>query len=166
MMDMKMNVCPICKLEDAVVEQGFKYSDQTTINCQRCKIFTITRTAERMAETREHSPKLSAWIRNRNEQQAEVPVIDSRTIDEIQAGLPDYTPREKQIILLQNIERKTEYPGKAVLIVTEYDIPLAWASNSQEFVYYLDSLLKRGFIIETESHGPLIMNLNETDETS
>ena len=82
--------------------------------------------------------KLSAWIRNRNEQQAEVPLINSLDISE---GLPDYSPREKQIILLQNIVRKTEYPGKGVKIVPEYDIPLAWASAEEEFMYYINSLI-------------------------
>lgn len=162
MTDKKMKICPICKLEDAVVEQGSRSTDQTTINCQRCKIFTITRTAERMAEARESSPKLSAWIRNRNEQHAEVPVINSRSLDEIQAGLPDYNPREKQIILLQNIERNTEYPGKKVLIVPEYDIPLAWASTEEEFMYYINSLIERGFLRGNEEDVYPLEGITET----
>lgn len=163
MIDREIKVCPICKLEDTVVEQGFKYSDQATINCQRCKIFTITITAQDMAETREYSPKLSAWVRDRNEQHAEVPVINSRSIDEIQAGLPDKNPREKQIILLQNIERKTEYPGKSVQIDPEFDIPLAWASAQEEFMHYINSLIERGLLKNLGKSG-LPFHQNEVGE--
>ncbi|MEW6659875.1 MAG: hypothetical protein AB1424_14550 [Thermodesulfobacteriota bacterium] len=97
-------------------------------------------------------PKLSAWIRSQNEQQKEIPEINLYNINNLQTGLPDYNPREKQIILLQNIERKTEYPGKKVRIVPEYDIPLAWASTKEEFIYYINSLIERGFLRGNEKN--------------
>jgi hypothetical protein len=99
-----------------------------------------------MAKKRGLNQKLSAWIRNRNEQGAEVPEINSKSLDDIQAGLPDYTPREKQIILLQNIERKTEYPGQRIELNYLDDFPLAWATGRDEFFYYITSLKDRGLL--------------------
>lgn len=139
--------CPICKLEfNRDLKSEFDYDERLPINCPRCHKFTITRTAARMAEARDLGPKLSAWIRNLNEHETEVPEINSKSLGEIQVGLPDYNPREKQIILLQNIERKTEYPGKSVQIDPEFDIPLAWASAQEEFIYYINSLIERGLL--------------------
>jgi len=142
----KKNLCPICKLEDSSVEREFDGGERVSINCHRCKRFTITRTAKTIAERRNLGAKLSAWIRNRNEQGTEIPEINSKSLEDIQAGLPDYSPREKQLILLQNIERKTEYPGKAVKIDARYDIPLAWAAGEEEFLYYINSLIERGLL--------------------
>jgi nucleoside 2-deoxyribosyltransferase len=143
--DLIKTICPICKLADNDINRNDS-GDKFTINCPRCKRFTISGTAKAIAERRELGPKLSAWIRNRNEQGAEIPEINSKSLEEIQAGLPDYSPREKQIILLKNIERKTEYPGQRVVLNYIYDFPLAWASGDEEFLYYIRSLQERGFL--------------------
>jgi len=139
--------CLICKLKfERDLKSEFDYSERLTLNCPRCHKFTITRTAARRAEALELGQKLSAWIRNLNENGIEVPEINSNSLEQIQKILPDHSPREKQIILLQNIERMTKYPGKPILIIPEYDIPLAWASDKEEFMYYIESLINRGFL--------------------
>ena len=142
--------CPICKLAAQDVEREFDYGERVTINCARCHRFTITRTAGNIAKRRDLGPKLSAWVRNRNEQGADIPEINSNSLDDIGEGLPDYSPREKQIILLQNLERKSRYPGDAVQVIPEFDIPLAWASAKEEFLYYLDSLIERNLVRRTD----------------
>jgi hypothetical protein len=140
----EMETCPICKLKDErIVITG---NDLLTVNCPRCKNFTITETAEAMAKVEEINPKLSAWIRNFNEQGAEVPKINSHTLKDLPASLPDRSPREKQIILLKNIERKTKYPGQIVSLSYSYDFPLAWATGEDEFYYYISSLKDRGLL--------------------
>lgn len=142
-----MGTCPICKLNDdqiAITKNG--PLDQTdTINCPRCKKFNITYVALSSLHEKPES-KISAWIRNLNEQERDVPLITTDTVQDIQAGLPDYSPREKQLILLKNIERKTEYPGQRVMLDFRYDIPLAWASTDEEFLYYINYLQDRGFL--------------------
>jgi nucleoside 2-deoxyribosyltransferase len=148
-----MIACPICKLEYDSQKILFDYGERVNIDCPRCKKFTITRTAESIARTRELGPKLSAWVRNLNEQRADVPEINSNTLKTIPASLPNYSTREKQIILLQNIERKTEYPGKSVQIDPEFDIPLAWASAQEEFMYYINSLIERGLLKDLGKRG-------------
>lgn len=151
--DLTKKICPICKLADNGInrEDG---GDKFTITCPRCKKFIIVRNVETTLKSKDSIPKISAWIRNRNEQHAEVPEINSKSLKDIQAGLPDYSPREKQVILLQNIERMTAYPGKEVLIVPEYDIPLAWASTQEEFLYYIESLIERGLLRNLGKSGP------------
>lgn len=144
----RAHTCPTCKLNDEQIvrRNAGNFGQLIRITCPRCKEFVISDFTEITAPHSLLGPKLSAWIRNRNEQGAEVPLILLDELKDLQAGLPDYSPREKQIILLQNIERKTEYPGKPVEIVAKYDIPLAWAGGEEEFLYYINSLIERGLL--------------------
>jgi hypothetical protein len=143
-------ICPICKLEDDSIE---KISDNTMkylVKCPRCKNYTITFQASQAMGGQYPIPKLSAWIRDFNEKQTGIPEIYQESLEKIPASLPDRSPREKQITLLQNIERKTEYPGKPILIIPENDIPLAWAKTKEEFLYYIESLIERGLLRITD----------------
>jgi nucleoside 2-deoxyribosyltransferase len=152
-----MPTCPICKLsDDNIVEKTQDLERGILIECPRCKKFTITHFAMRTGP--QLGSKLSAWVRDRNERSDDIPQITTDILKELQTGLPDYTPRQKQIILLQNIERKTEYPGKGVLIVPDYDTPLAWASTREEFVYYMESLIGRGLLKVIDSGGVAKIN--------
>lgn len=139
------HTCPICKLiDDQIVHKGSGLASKT--KCPRCKEFIILDLIEFTAPDSFFGPKLSAWIRDRNERHAEVPKLTTDTLEDLQKGLPNYGPREKQIRLLRNIERKTEYPGKPMQIVPKYDIPLAWASSQEEFMYYIISLIDRNLL--------------------
>jgi hypothetical protein len=140
-----MKPCPICLLSDQQIDYQTVEGSLTRINCPRCKSFFISFNALN-EELNPLRAKLSAWIRNRNEQGGEVPQITTDTLKNLQSGLPDYSPREKQTILLHNIERKTEYPGNPVVLTYNYDYPLAWASGVEELVYYINSLQERGFV--------------------
>ncbi len=145
-------ICPICKLENDNIEGRSIGRGSYLFNCPRCKNFIVT--LEALTETKFQGPipKLSAWIRDFNEKGIDNPQIYREALKKIPASLPEYNAREKQLRLLRNIERMTEYPGKAVLIVPEYDIPLAWASTQREFVYYMGSLIDRGLlrVIDTD----------------
>jgi hypothetical protein len=118
---------------------------KSSYDCPRCGKFTIT--YEAMSDSNlPIGPKISAWIRNLNEHGSEVPEINRHTLIDLQKRLPNYNPREKQINLLQNIERKTEYPGQRIALSFTNDFPLAWASGDEEFLYYITSLQERGFL--------------------
>ncbi len=93
--------------------------------------------AERKVEGNQLGPKLSAWIRDRNKPEQDIPEIDSDFLKELEKTLPNYTPSQKQLILLRHIERKTSFPGHSVDVVLNLDFPLAWASRENEFTYYL-----------------------------
>jgi nucleoside 2-deoxyribosyltransferase len=158
--------CPICKLEQENVEV-WDYGERITLDCARCGEYTITATAAAVAERRTLGPKLSAWIRDRNESGTEVPEINSRTLDEIEKSLPDYRVSEKQLLLLRALERKTEFAGKAVEIVPEFDFPLAWAGSEAEFIYLVKALQQRT-LVQLAGGSPdinsLVFNLEITPE--
>ena len=145
------HTCPICKLNDERIIRDKLGILRLRVKCPRCKEFVILDSVAFDEPNSRFGPKVSAWIRNHNEQNAEVPQITTETMEDLQTILSNYSPREKQVILLQNIERKTEYPGKLVTIVPKYDIPLAWASAEEEFRYYIDSLIKRGLLEKMDS---------------
>jgi len=96
---------------------------------------------------------LSAWVRDLKEQDAKAPQITSDLLNNLQSSIPDRSPREKQIKLLRSIERKTKYPGQIIELNWKYDFPLAWASNYEEFLYYINSLHDRGFLSNEMTSG-------------
>ncbi len=138
--------CPVCKLEETEVISTSDAGRLTSYRCDRCGEFIISNMAEGMVERRQLGPKLSAWIRDRNEQVQDNPKIDSDFLKEIEKTIPNYSPSQKQLILLRHIERKTSFPGHSVNVVSNLDFPLAWASQAEEFTYYLDSLIHRGLL--------------------
>lgn len=165
MTEEKAQKCPICSLasDQIVIRKGSMLAAR--VKCPRCKEFIISDLIEFIAPDSFFGSKLSAWIRDRNERQAEIPKLTTDKIEDLKNRLPNYSPREKQIILLQNIERKTEYPGKPVQIDPEFDIPLAWASAQEEFMHYINSSIepsllrnlgKIGFSYHQGSTGELI----------
>jgi hypothetical protein len=131
------HACPICKLNDETIIRDELGILKLRVKCPRCNEFIIWDSVAFEEPDLKFGLKVSAWIRDRNEQGAEVPQITTQTLEDLQTILPNYSPREKQIKLLRNIERKTEYPGQTVKIIPKYDIPLAWASAEEELRYYL-----------------------------
>lgn len=146
--------CPICKL-DAKDVRVWDHGERISLECERCGKFTITRTAATIAQSQEIGPKLSAWIRERFESGAEVPEINSDTLKEVQAALPNYRVSEKQLLLLRAFERRTAFPGQSINVVPHYDYPLAWASGEKEFLYLLRSLIDRGLVRRTDGSADL-----------
>lgn len=137
--------CPICKLGSNEVHYS-DYGERLSLDCARCGKFTITATAAAVAEKNNLSPKLSAWIRDRNENGVDVPEINSASLKEIETKLPTYRVADKQLLLLRALEKKTEFPGQAVTVHEHLDFPLAWATSEKEFLYLLRSLIERGFV--------------------
>ncbi|HLD48518.1 MAG TPA: hypothetical protein VJA64_11885 [Desulfobaccales bacterium] len=154
-------ICPICQLADNRIEKMSAGGRNLLVNCPRCKKFILTFEALiASGGSRVPIPKLSAWIRDFNERGSGIPEIYQESLEEIPASLPDYSPREKQIKLLQNIERKTEYPGQTVKIIPKYDIPLAWASAEEELKYYVQSLIDRNLIQKmSQEIGPVPLSI-------
>ncbi len=145
MTDTAQAPCPICKLENPDIT----YSDaaeKLSVQCPRCGNFRITRTAARMAESRQIAPRLSAWIREATEAGREIPEINSRNIDAIELTLPAYSVSQKQVLLIRALARKSKFPGDEIQVIPEYDFTLAWASNQEELAFYLRTLVERGLL--------------------
>lgn len=146
--------CPICKLEAKDV-RVWDYGERLTLECARCGKFTITGTAAAIAEKKELGPKLSAWIRERSETVSEVPEINSKTLEEVEAALPNYRVAEKQLLLLRALERRTKFPGHEIDVMPHLDFPIAWAAGEDEFRYLLRSLIERKLVRRTDGPSDL-----------
>jgi nucleoside 2-deoxyribosyltransferase len=154
--------CPICNLEDYHLKVlgtpepglGLHYT------CPRCGEFSITRFELRKIEGGTFDPKVIAWIRDVNERGEDKPNISFDYIKELEKNIPDYGPADKQLLLLRNIERMTKYPGNFAMLVPEFDYPLAWASREEEFQYYVNSLVKRGLLVENVKDGSLFVQIS------
>lgn len=140
------NQCPICKLNDQIVESKYDYGDKITYRCVRCGRYTISRTARDVIHDTESEVGLSAWLRERSVLGIETPMLTSTFLEEVIRTLPNYSPSEKQRRLLKAIEALTKYPGAQVDLVPEHEAPLAWAENSEEFGFYVKSLIDRGLL--------------------
>lgn len=138
--------CPICKLESQTVLAERDYGDKVTYDCARCGKYTISGTAEAIAERKNKSAELSGWLRERTLLGIEIPMLTSSFLEEVIKTLPSYSPLEKQNKLLKAIELLTAYPGREVVLIPECEVSLAWAQNKEEFKYYLKSLMDRGLI--------------------
>ena len=138
-------ICPICKLDKQDV-RVWDYGERLSLECARCGKFTITRTAASMAESNDLGQKLTAWIRERTESAREIPEINSNTLKAVEAALPTYRVTEKQLLFLRALEKRTQFPGQPLDIVSQFDYPLAWAANEEEFHYLIRSLIERNLI--------------------
>lgn len=138
--------CPICKLPNQTVLVERDYGDKVTYDCKRCGRFTLSGTAEAVAEHQNKSAELSGWIRERNIRKIDIPLLDNYFMEQLIPSLPKYSPREKQIKLLEAVEILTDYPGREVVLIPEHEASLAWADNEKEFQYYIKALMDRGLL--------------------
>ncbi len=97
-------------------------------------------------DSRSPAHMLSAWIRDRNETGIKVPMLMQDLVATIEKSIRHYSPAEKQILLLQAIEKRTDAPGGGVSLNYDSDYPLAWAKNRDEFKYHIKSLDERSLI--------------------
>lgn len=145
--------CPVCKLDNQKVLSERDYGDKVTYDCARCGQYTISGTAEHIADRANKSSQLSGWLKERNMLGIEIPMLTSDFLNEVVKTLPQYSPIEKQNKLLKAIELQTNYPGKEVILTPDLDVSLAWAENDQEFTYYVKSLIDRGLIEINSTKG-------------
>lgn len=135
--------CPVCKGALKGMTRG--QADFDHYKCPRCGPFSITRTAEASIRNEPPDPKLSAWLRQQSEAGTPHQELSFEALKLIRNSLPSYTPHQKQLILLQNIERNTKYPGTHTRLDPD-DYPLAWADSHVELNFYIQALHERGLL--------------------
>ncbi len=138
-------ICPVCKIEEGVTCNGTDLGRSLFYKCERCGKYSITSTAKSMVASRSLM-SLSSWIREKNDLGIEPPNISSDLIKQVPDLIPNYSPSQKQLILLRKLEKKTEYPGQKVTIHPHFDFTISWASNEKELIYYILSLIDRNLI--------------------
>lgn len=145
-MNEQLRRCPVCQLDDQQVLAEEDRGEKVTYECSRCGTYTITRSANGIPEKEGKAAELSAWLRERNLLGVEIPLLHTIFLKELIKTLPVYTVSEKRKKLLKALERKTDYPGREVILIPERDLSLAWARNETEFKYYIKSLMEQGLV--------------------
>jgi nucleoside 2-deoxyribosyltransferase len=138
-------ICPVCKNNEGVSINETIMGRTLFYSCERCGKYYITSTAKSMVESH-FLISLSSWIREKNDLGIEPPTISSDLIKQIKDFIPNYSPNQKQLILLRKLEKKTGYPGQEVSIHPRFDFTIAWATCEKEFIYYVQSLINRNLI--------------------
>lgn len=144
--------CPICQLNNQKI---LTHGDKYIIECARCGRYTMSGSVIGLPEIKK-SPELSAWLRERNMLDIEIPMLSSYFLEEVENTLPSYSPLEKQNKLLNAIELLTAHPGKEVSLKSSNEMSLAWAQNTEEFEYYVRSLIERDLIRDLSANQGLV----------
>ena len=134
--------CPICKRDQGVAEKQVN-SSMVFYQCPVCRQYEMPPFVPEVHGAPAPNRKLSAWIREQNERGETVRFAKERMIANVLASIPDYTPLEKQLKLLQAIAKRSDVPGTKVKLSSEKDIPLAYSSSSKELAFYLRALEER-----------------------
>ncbi len=138
-------VCPICKCDQSVKTNTISQSMEH-YQCPLCGEYVMPPLVPEVHGERSPNRKLSAWIREQNERREQVEFTKEGMIETIAASVPDYRPSEKQVRLLKAIERRSGYPGQETTLKLDFDFPLAYARDRDEFSFYLQALKERGLI--------------------
>jgi len=137
--------CPICKQHEFSVEAGDR-GRENLISCRTCGNFYIGSMAAFRLNNGLDPKQLSAWIRTQNLRNSEAPDIRKENIDSVIDALPRIQASQKPFLLLRSIRLLTRVPGELIKLDARLDYPLAWAFDSDEFVFHLDHLKSLGFI--------------------
>jgi len=142
-------ICPICRFPEQDVTRKPGAGEKFIFKCARCGKFKISYSARLAANKKNPGPKICGWIRNLQELGMDVPEIETRTLAEIEQSIPDYNPSDKQYLFLRNLSRRSRFPGDSVSIRPALDYPLAWASASEEILFYIRFLVERDLLVWT-----------------
>ncbi len=148
-------ICPVCKYNQGVKQEELKPAlengrvtapPMVSYKCAVCGLYAIPRQVPEIHGESTPNRRLSAWIREQNEQGLQVRFTSESTMRNVIASIPDYRPSEKQLKLLKAIERRSDPPGKMVKLNTAQDISLAYSSNREELVFHLQALQERSLL--------------------
>lgn len=140
-----MASCPVCG-HDGCTVNNYKGGEFPGFQCPRCAEFYMTDSVLADSRLPLNDHQLSAWIRNENEYGRAPPEFTTHNLPDISENLPPHRPSEKHHILLQAVERRTEFPGFTVTIDQKNDYPLCWASSKKELTYFVKSLVNRNLL--------------------
>lgn len=149
-------ICPVCKHSQGV-ETHLINHPMARYQCPVCGEYVMPRFVPEVHGDKSPNRKLSAWIREQNERREQVAFTKEGMIKTIVASVPDYRPSEKQVKLLKAIERRSGYPGQEATLKLDFDFPLAYAKDSDEFSFYLQALKERGLIsLKAQDHADIL----------
>jgi hypothetical protein len=128
--------CPVCKLDKKDVKTT-THSLRYGFDCARCGAFEVSTTAGAMLASRPAHFGLSAWIRSRTLYGSAPPMLSE---------VPKYKVSEKQLMFLRALEQQTQYAGKEVVVVSDFDFTLAWCQSAVELQFMVRALMSRDLV--------------------
>ena len=143
-----MVTCPICNGNAEKHDSG----EMSLFDCDRCGKFRCdTMYLSHIQWPYYEIPRhlLSAYVREHSEPNHNYVLLsfESEKVENVKGRiLQDNEVVEKAKKLLLAIERKTDYPGQSVELQRDTSYPLAYCRNDEELYYYLDYLLKQGYV--------------------
>jgi nucleoside 2-deoxyribosyltransferase len=140
--------CPLCDLEET---QGQNIPDDLKkFDCKRCGVFvlyedTLEDLESILKEVKKPKYLISGYTRELNEAKRKPPILNSENIKLIANQAPT-NPIEKIDKLLMNLANISSYPGQLLFLSPNYDYPLGYCSNHEEFSYFVKHLHKANLI--------------------
>lgn len=167
-------VCQIC---DQSCTDAHKngWCDATIFDCQTCGQYEISNPALRDMKhiSREDKVKLSSYLRERHLRGEPTILLLGEispgasydkpvtTINEIIRERFPSLVGERLNRILQNIHRKSTYPGERVRFATGRDYPVFFAENDQAMVFLAKTLQEKGLISCSLAMGAVDVTLTE-----
>ncbi|MHA1752116.1 MAG: hypothetical protein ACTSYZ_07075 [Candidatus Helarchaeota archaeon] len=145
--------CPVCQLNSSV-RGAPAGEDSVIIDCPRCGKFKMSGTAATSDFTK-YLPRhlLSGIIRNRYENGEKVFISTNDFKDAKYSIHIPKDPWDYIDLLLEHIYRKSGKIYKTTNFNINFDYPLLFAENPEEFKYYVDKSRELGFIEPVNSEG-------------
>lgn len=143
--------CPVCGTLATTVPPN---EDSHEYDCPRCGKYSISGSLEaELAHknlTQSQIGLLSGHLREATLYNGKHELITSYLFDLLESELPKSVP-EKQNKLLNALEKQMPKPGSDFRINLENDIALAWAADTDEFKFHLQTLAERKLISINQS---------------
>jgi Zn ribbon nucleic-acid-binding protein len=150
-----MNTCPICKNQSQV--SNWQNKDGYIVDCLRCGIFAITRTAQvnlkSYSLTTREIGNISGFLRENLNYE-----IDSRNLDQlISLKTPSFNEKADKFLLV--LDKNTFFAGE-MLPIDDIWISYSWCMNEEEFkevISYLEFTNRIYMSTENEESAIKIM---------
>lgn len=138
--------CPLCDAEPISATPSAD-KDAYTVECRRCGTFSISGTLYSSRDIPiSLRPWLSAYTRQGYEHGRPTEMLLSSNIEALGQDMKRVPPNDRAEGLLRTLIKQTSYVGAPVEFSQQWDYPLATAQNSQEAMFHVGELKRKGFI--------------------
>ena len=138
--------CPLCDAEP-ISATHLADKDAYEVECRRCGKFSISGT---LCSSRDIPntlrPWLSAYTRQGHEHGNLTEMLISSNIKALGQEMERISPKDRAEGLLRTVIKQTSHVGAPVEFSPQWDYPLATAQNSQEAMFHVGELKKKGLI--------------------
>ena len=148
-MNMKIGTpssCPLCDAEP-ISATPLPDKDAYKVECRRCGKFSISGTLYSSRDIPNTlKPWLSAYTRQGHEHGNPTEMLISSNIQALGQDMQKLSPRNRAEELLRSLIKQSSHVGAPVEFSSQWDYPLATAQNSQEAMFHVEELKKKGLI--------------------